>query len=126
MFLPLFLVSWAGEAAVKKEKVELKTVSGHVSGVNRGFIAVEYGVDTKKRAAFEMALPIDENATLGYAALLNTLKVGDTVLVEYEQRTAHDEQGKATRVTRAATKVTLLQQAPAIVETPESGESSIK
>ena len=99
-------------AASQQEQVSYKTVTGEVSGVGAKFIAVEYERNTKKGAAFEMALPVDEAATLERIKQLKELKLGDTVRVEYQETATKDDKGQYTNVRRVATKIALLRTAP--------------
>lgn len=94
------------------ETVELKRVNGVVSGIGPGFIAVEFQRDEKKGASLEMALPVDEKALASQREILKTLKLGDTVAVEYQETTSQDSHGDSTRVKRAATAITLVKRAP--------------
>jgi len=101
-------------------KVELKTVMGTVSGIGSGFIAVEFQRDEKRGASLEMALPVEPQAKFQSVASLKSLKLGDTVMVEYQETTSKDSRGDSTRVKRAATAITLIKRAPA----PEVAGSS--
>jgi len=92
-------------------KVELKTVMGTVSGIGSGFIAVEFQRDEKKGASLEMALPVDEKALVSQKDTLKMLHLGDTVAVEYQERTGKDDRGEYTKVKRAAMRITLIKRA---------------
>ena len=103
------------------EKVEYKTVTGQISGVNAGFIAVEYQRDLAKGSAAEMAFPIDEAAKAQLKNILKALKLGDTVTVEYRETTSKSQQGDTGSVRRMAVRVALVASAPVGVPEAQDG-----
>ena len=107
-------------APSSKEHVQMKTITGLVSGIGPGFIAVEFQRDEKTGASLEMALPVDPHTKFQSVESLKSLTLGDTVMVECQETTSKDSHGDYTRVKRAATAIALLKRAPA----PEVAGSS--
>ena len=98
-------------SAADGQRVAYKTVTGQVSAVSLNFIAVEYEHDEQQGTAAEMAFPIDERIKTMMRGLLQSLKSGDRVRVEYREITRSN--GTEQFVKRVATNVTYLAPAPA-------------
>ncbi len=109
------------EAPKSEEKMEQKSTTGIVSGIGPGFIAIEFQRDEKRHSSFELALPIDAQTKFRSVDSLKSLKLGDTVMVEYQETTSKDSRGDYTRVKRTAMAIALLKRAPA-PEVADSGD----
>lgn len=113
----------AGESVGSQERVEPKSVTGTVSGIGSGYIAVEVGPPGTV-AAEEMGFPLDEKARTLQRDALTSIGLGDTVAVDYRQTTTTDAVSGAVTVKRVAMRVSLLSKAspqalePVVEETP--------
>ncbi|HOW42493.1 MAG TPA: hypothetical protein P5110_03140 [Candidatus Omnitrophota bacterium] len=125
----------APQAEQPQVQVAIKQVSGVISGLSSGFIAIELGGGSAKGAR-ESAFNLDKNVRIVHKKSLKELSVGDTVSLDYEETVTKQADGKKMRKTRVIA-ITFLKAAPqgliAQEETqplqksePKAGELSLK
>jgi hypothetical protein len=114
MFLPIFLVSWAAEAAPEApakatERVETRVVTGELVWVGKRAISVE----TSRTASTseEMLIPVDEKTKTERVKSLSELKRGDRVTVSCLETYQENDERERKLVKVVAAKVALVKTA---------------
>ncbi len=105
------------EGPVDEPAVEVKEILGEVSGIGSKFVVVVYRRDVEKGIDYEMLFTMDKNEVeIAQARDLSKISIGDTVKIQYEEKTEQadkvNEDGVVERVTkvteRKATKITFI------------------
>ncbi len=109
------LKSASGQEQVKQE-VFTRQVTGEVAGISKNFIAVIYGQTA--RESLEMALPMDKS-TRARARKLNEIKVGDIVLIAYEE-TLETKKGEKPKVIKRLAKIVEFRREAALAPPEEN------
>lgn len=90
----------------------VEQVTGELSLIRPGSINLVYGRDDEQKMDYEMVLPLVPDVKVIRRRDLSELRVGDTVLVTYEERTWEDE-AEVERMQRRATTIEFLRPAAA-------------
>lgn len=102
--------------------MNVKHVSGTISGVNRMGISVEY--EKSETSAKEMYLPFQMPMRYSGLTDVKELHPGDAVEVEYKEVTTTDKVSHETQVRRVATAVILMGHAAAPLPPTAEPEAS--
>jgi len=82
-----------------------KVVSGEVSAISSNFINIIYEKNSKKGVEYEMPMKVDSDVQLKHKLELKEIKVGDTVLVRYDEMQQEAERPKKNGTMEQYTKV---------------------
>lgn len=111
-------VAASSETAPTEPKIEtvMRSVTGEVSGVSGGFIAILFGVG--KETSYEMAFNLDKDVKVVHKESLKDIAQGDTVSVSYEETTRTKEGEKPRVMARVVKEISFISAAK---KAPEAG-----